>query len=234
MNVVALIPARGGSKRVPGKNIRLLGGKPLIQWTIEAALQSGVFADVCVVTDDDEIALAAGGDVRVMRRSAFTATDDAPDILWVREFFNHHHGGDAFAILRPTSPFRTAETIRRAFALFETSSYDSIRAVEPVTQHPGKMWFLDTSVYGGRLEPITADLLNGIPWHSCPTQSLPMFYRQNASLEMARVRCVLAMGSIAGNKIGPFFTEGYEGFDINTEDDWTEAERIMAERQVTA
>jgi CMP-N,N'-diacetyllegionaminic acid synthase len=71
---------------------------------------------------------------------------------------------------------------------------------------------------------------DGTPWHSSPTQTLPPVYVQNASLEMAWTYVVKQFGTIAGRKIAPFFTEGYEGFDINTpDDDWREAERLIAE-----
>lgn len=223
-SIVALIPARAGSQRVPGKNTRLLGGKPLIQWTIEAAKASGVFSQIAVCADSQRLDLSFG--VTWITREA--VPDDQPDIVWVSDALTRTVPSDAFAILRPTSPFRTAETIRRAWDLFKTSSYDSIRAVEPVRQHPGKMWTLDTSVYGGRLEPFCDAVLDGVPWHSRPTQTLPTFYVQNASLEMAWTRVVTEQGTIAGAKIGPFFTEGFEGFDINTEDDFTRADSIAS------
>ena len=137
-----------------------------------------------------------------------------------------------FAILRPTSPFRTAATIRRAYDQFKrTPDVDSLRAVEPVKQHPGKMW-----AYEGPGYPITPLLgytrSDGVPWHSAPTQTLPTFYVQNASLEMAWTRTVTQLGSIAGKKVLPFFTKGYEGFDLNTPEDWELAEQLIATGKV--
>lgn len=222
--IVALIPARAGSKRIPGKNTRDFFGHPLIAYTIQAAKDSGIFQDVVLCTDD---ATATGGTGSVFLREP--VPDDQPDIVWVKQFlsFEAWPRYDAFAILRPTSPFRTAKTIRRAFEAFSPSSWDSIRAIEPVKQHPGKMWTIDTSVYGGRLEPIYDLALDGVPWHSCPTQILPQVYVQNVSLEMAWTRVVSEHGTISGTKIGPFLTEGYEGFDLNTEDDWREATRLV-------
>jgi CMP-N,N'-diacetyllegionaminic acid synthase len=230
MNIVALIPARGGSKRIPGKNIKPLGGKPLIQWTIEAAQQSGVFSWVAVSTEDAaiaEVALACGA--VVLSRSADSARDESPDIQWVREvlageFFSGFRKPDAFAILRPTSPFRTADTIRRALVEFTSHPCDSLRAVEPVKQHPFKMWILQRNT--GRIVPFNAMQwhFNGAPAHSCPTQVLPPFYAQNASLEIAWTTTVTEKGDIAGDNILPFFTEGWEGFDINTPEDWERAE----------
>src|SRR6185295_17382300 len=111
MKMVALIPARAGSKRIPGKNTRLLAGRPLLAWTIEAAKASGVFDRVVVCTDDDK----AGG-IGMMSGAYYlprdVSDDHEPDIVWVRSALRHFKAvceeRDAFAILRPTSPFRTA------------------------------------------------------------------------------------------------------------------------------
>lgn len=236
MNMVALIPARAGSKRLPGKNIRLLGGKPLMQWTIEAAQQSGVFASIQVSTEDQQtgrLALQLGADW-VIRPDEF-ATDAAPDIVWVRHAMQVRTVRcEAFAILRPTSPFRTADTIRRAFAQFKDSDADSIRAMERWDgPHPGKMWTYDHVTC--RLFPVVKEWTAHAPYHSSPTQSLVPVLRQNASLEMAHARVLIQHPpSISGTEIAPFFTEGDEGFDINTEADWTRAEQIVAARQVSA
>ena len=143
---VALVPARSGSERVPGKNILPLAGHPLIAYTIAAARASGLFAAVVVSTDSEEIAEVArryGGDVPGLRPAGM-ATATSPDIEWVL----HVMGGrdeELFSILRPTSPFRTAATIRRAWEqlLALGDRADSIRAVEPTRQHPGKMWTID-------------------------------------------------------------------------------------------
>ena len=242
MNMVALIPARGGSKRIPRKNIRPFAGHPLMVYTIAAANASGVFSSVVVSTDDEEIrALAYQHGVHGMFRSSpESSTDDAPDILWVRDYFKREptRHADVFAILRPTSPFRTAATIRRAFEQFGRSEVHSIRAMQPVKEHPGKMWQyegpgcpiepligLEWPACGGRVaERIAPDR----PFHSLPTQTLPRVYIQNASLEMAWWFVVQSYGTISGTKVAPFFTEGVEGLDLNTEEDWQRAEQIAA------
>src|SRR5688572_16544651 len=121
---VALIPARGGSKRVPAKNIRVLAGYPLIAYTIAAAIESKIFSAVLVSTDSDEIAAIArawGAEVPGLRPAQF-AGDLSPDIEWVEDMLNGLSATgrtyDCFSILRPTSPFRQPETIRRAWAQF--------------------------------------------------------------------------------------------------------------------
>jgi N-acylneuraminate cytidylyltransferase len=164
---VALIPARGGSKRVPGKNVRLLAGHPLLAYTVSAALRSGEFNKVLVSSDDPatlEIAASYGADV--LPRPDEFAGDTSPDIGWVSHALNVLGGPstssgrrgevfDTFSILRPTSPFRKPETIQRAFAEWGASHqrgerYSSLRAVEKVNQHPGKMW----RIHGKELVPL--------------------------------------------------------------------------------
>lgn len=233
MRTVALIPARAGSMRAPGKNIRLLGGHPAIAYTIAAAQVSDVFFAVAVSTDDERTAAIArhyGADV--IDRPADLATAASPDIDWVlhalRHLMERGTACDAFAILRPTSPFRTAATIRRAYGAFTADPQaDSLRAVELCAQHPAKMWRL--SEQGRRMTPVLAGHTeDGTPWHSSPYQSLPRIYVQNASLELAHTRVATEQGSIAGRQIVPFVTEGHEGFDINGEADWREAERLVS------
>lgn len=206
-------------------------GHPLIAYTIAAARQSGIFDCGIAVSSDDqhtlEYAIRMG--LGAYERSSEASTDDAADILWMKEVFAgpmKDNPPQAFAILRPTSPFRTAETIRRAWAEFKAAEVHSLRAVEPVTEHPGKMWTWEGQGYP--IKPLLdRKRTDGTPWHSSPTQSLPVIYRQNASLEMAWTYVVRDLGSISGTKVLPFFTKDYEGFDINTERDWNEAERLV-------
>ena len=117
-SAVALIPARAGSQRVKGKNVRSLAGHPLLAYSIAAAHESGVFERIVVSTDSDEIARIArsyGAEVPLLRPSEM-AGSTSPDIEWVRHALdNLGREFDAFSILRPTSPFRTAATIRRAW-----------------------------------------------------------------------------------------------------------------------
>src|SRR5262249_37286908 len=146
-SVVALIPARGGSKRVPGKNVRTLGAHPMIAYTIAAAADSGVFDAIIVSTDSEDVAAVArhyGAGVPLLRPAEF-ATDTSPDIEWLEHVTEGLRAGgrtwDCFCLLRPTSPFRTAGTIQRAWARFSAQQgVDSLRAVEKCAQHPGKMW----------------------------------------------------------------------------------------------
>lgn len=228
---IALVPARAGSRRVPGKNVRPLGPHPLIAYTIAAARESGMCDAVLVSTDAEEIAAIArhyGAEVPFLR-PAEMAGDLSPDIEWVRFTLERLAGQgrqyDCFALLRPTSPFRRADTIRRAWRRFlEAKDADSLRAIELCRQHPGKMWI----VSGDRMTPLLSDGPADPPWHSTPYQALPTVYAQNASLEIAWCRTVAATGTIAGNAIVPFLTEGVEGFDLNDPRDWWYAEHLLA------
>jgi CMP-N,N'-diacetyllegionaminic acid synthase len=233
---VALVPARAGSKRVPGKNTRRLAGHPLLAYSIGAARDSGVFAAVVVSTDSPEVAAISrhyGAEVPFLRPAALAA-DLSPDIEWVtytlRELRAAGREYDCFSLIRPTSPFRRPETIRRAWQSFlGAGPVDSLRAVEPCRQHPGKMWVLE----GDRMRPLLRGDGTSPPWHSRPYQALPPVYAQNASLEIAWTRTVFDTGTIAGHAIVPFLTEDYEGFDVNEPSDWWYAEHLVASGEAT-
>ena len=234
-SIVALVPARSGSRRIPNKNVRLLGPHPLLAYTLIAARDSGIFDAIIVSTDSPEIASIAchyGGEVPFVRPAAL-ATDDSPDIEWMTytlgELRDAGRAFDAFALLRPTSPLRTSDTIRRAWEIFNRdSAADSLRAVEICEQHPGKMW----RIIGGRLVPVLPVQPEGTPWHSRPTQSLPTVWVQNASLEIGRTRNVFEDNSIAGQAVVPFPTEAWEGYDINTERDWDYLQLLIERGEV--
>jgi len=234
-NIVALIPARSGSKRVSDKNIRPLAGHPLIAYSISAALQSGIFSSVIVSTDSEryaDIAKHYGAEAPFLRPPEI-AGELSPDVEWVEYALNHLRDEgrvyDCFSILRPTSPFRQAETVQRAWQLFlSQEGVDSLRAVEKCKQHPGKMWV----VRGNRMAPLLPLSPAEQPWHSSQYQSLPEVYVQNASLEIAWSRVVFQGRTIAGNVVMPFFTQDYEGFDINNEYDWKLAEELIQSGQV--
>ena len=234
---VALVPARAGSERVRDKNVRPLAGHPLIAYSIAAARQSSCLQAVVVSTDSAHIARIAehyGAEVPQLR-PAEMATSTSPDIEWVRHALEglegHGRRFELFSILRPTSPFRTARTIDRAFAdlLALGDRADSIRAVERCRQHPGKMWVLD----GDLMRPLLPQPDEPPPLHSRQYQALPPVYAQNSSLEIAWRRAVTDHGSISGERVAPFLTEGAEGFSIDYEDDWAAAERLISTGQAS-
>jgi CMP-N,N'-diacetyllegionaminic acid synthase len=231
LTAVGLIPARAGSKRIPDKNIRRLGAHPLIAYTIASSLQSGVFSSVVVSTDSElyaDIARHYKADVPFLRPASM-AGELSADIDWVEFTLKSLQGQgrvfDCFSILRPTSPFRLPSTIQRGWREFcSEPGVDSLRAVEKCKQHPGKMWIIRQ----GRMLPLLPFGPEETPWHSRQYQALPEVYVQNASLEIAHTRVAFEGRTIAGSVIRPFFTEGFEGFDLNDQSDWRLAEELVA------
>lgn len=231
IRIVALIPARAGSRRLPGKNVKKILGHPLVAYTIAAVAESGVFDAMVLSTDSSDIADIAtyyGAEVPVLRPVEM-AGDLSPDIDWVRFTLEHlireGRSFDAFSILRPTSPLRQPSTLRRARREFlDDPDADSMRAVEPCRQHPAKMWIRT----GDRIQPLLGDNGAHPPYHSRPYQALPSVLVQNASLEMAWMRTLEQTGTIAGRLVRPFICTGDEGFDLNDEADWWALERLLS------
>lgn len=219
---VALVPARGGSVRVPGKNIAPLAGHPLIAYSIAAARESARFDAIVVSTDREEIAdVARRYGAEVIMRPPEMATATSSDIEWVRHALEGTDY-DVFSILRPTSPFRRGETINRAWEGFGEHC-SSVRAVRKVREHPGKMWVRD----GEYIRPLLPQTAGETPTHSRQTAALPEVWVQDSSLEIAWTR-IVADGEIAGPDVVPFFPEGHEGFSIDYPDELAEAERLAA------
>jgi CMP-N-acetylneuraminic acid synthetase len=240
--IVALIPARGGSERVPQKNVRHLQDRPLLGYTIRAAKHSGVFDHVFVSTEDiDTKFIAREYGAEVINRPAAFARADSPDIEWVnhavRQLWDVSPTGfsvsppGAFMILRPSNPFRTSATIERAWETYQAINpardlknmeYEgSMRSVERGRQHPGKMWKVVLHKHARTIIPV---------WeggHDLPTQSLSEVYVQNGCIHIATPYLVVRYGNYTGARTHPFFTEGYEGLDINTEEDWILAEALI-------
>jgi len=234
---IALIPARAGSKRIANKNIKLLNGHPLIAYTIAAAKESNIFDDIFCITDSKEyqqIAKHYGASVTHSLRPTNISGSLSPDIEWVKWGLNkikeNKQLPDIYSILRPTSPFRSAQTIINGYNAFvNSSSAESLRAVEVVDQHPGKMWMIRNN----RLLPLMPFEVDSIPWHSSQFANLPKIYIQNASLEFSYINIALEKNTISGESIIPFLTSDLEGFDINTPGDWVLAESYLNSNQVS-
>jgi len=229
-SAVALVPARSGSERVPGKNVRPLAGHPLLAYAIESALQSGVFERVVCSTDSEEIADVArwyGADVPFLRPAEY-ATSTSPDIEWLAFTLERlEQGYELFAIVRATNPFRGPAAIRRGLEqLLATPEADSLRAVELVKQHPGKMWLLAED--GRTMRPLLDQASLDVAWHAGQYQALPPVYVQSSALEIAWSRAVVETGTREGRVVAPFFTDGYESLNVDDEEDWERAERLVA------
>ena len=231
---IALIPARSGSTRIPDKNIKDMWGHPLIAYTIRAAIDSGIFRGVIVSTDHPAYrAIAEKYGALPIHRPTDLAGDEAEDIGWVTHAVKYlnlwYNKPEVFMILRPTSPFRSIETIRRAWKVFDDPliSCHSMRAVEKCTEHPYKMWITDDTI----MTPYTTEIFATTTeeYHNQPYQSLPELYAQNACLEVTWISTIMKHKSTSGEVVRPFFTRGFEGFDINTPEDWIVAELLVKE-----
>lgn len=233
--IIALIPARGGSKRIKNKNIKRLGKHPLIAYTIKIAIQSKLFSRIIVSTENAKIAEISkyyGAEVPFLRPAEF-ATDTSPDLDWLRFTLKNlevvKNKITYFAILRPTNPFRTTQMILKAWkTISKDRNADSIRAIEKCAEHPAKMWILTSN----RMNPVLENPdKKAVEWFSTPYQSLPPFYKQNGSLEITKTEIPIKTNSISGNKILPFITDSYEGYDLNSQKDWVYAEFLLKTNQ---
>jgi N-acylneuraminate cytidylyltransferase len=223
---IALIPARGGSKRIPGKNFRELGGHPLLAYSIASAWDSGVCDRVICSTDSPEIAAIAkayGAEVPGLR-PAELATDNAHDIGFVRHAIDTWCDDESefITLLRPPNPLRRGESIASALQELTQSAWaDSIRAMRPVAEHPGKMWRISDS------GEATTYLSQGGAYNG-PTQDLERLYVQSSALEIVRIAAVLDHNSIAGDRVLALELPGSEGLDLNTDLDWTAMETLVS------
>ena len=220
MSLLALIPARGGSKAIPRKNIRLLNGKPLLQWSIDAALSSPSVDYVLVSTDDPEIAevaKAAGAKVPFLRPPEL-ASDTAPGIAPVLHALHLMPNVSDVILLQPTSPLRTINDIESIVALRRHAGAESAVSLTPATMHPAWMYRLSS---GALLEP----LLSPVSAHC--RQGLPQVYVLNGALYLAtreflvRERKFIAQGTLG------YVMSSDRSVDIDTPFDWQMAEFLM-------
>lgn len=225
MKLLALIPARGGSKRVLNKNIRELGGKPLIAWTIEAARGASELVDVLVSTDSPAIAKVAeaAGALVPWLRPAELATDTATSLavcMHALDWYENEKGPiDGLVLLQPTSPFRSASSIRRGIDLFCEHPQRSVVSFSPAESHP--MWCYRVS--GEAIQPFMDDVIR--PSRS---QDLPPAYVINGALYIAGPTYLKQQCSFLGQDTVPLVMEDLrEALDIDTEWDWMLAETLL-------
>ena len=231
---VAFIPARNGSIRLPGKNIKVLNGVPLIAYSIHSAINSGQFSEVIVSTDSTEIAQIAmdwGARVPALRPPEYSGSHST-DLEWLMHAVEQLISFpkeliDCIAILRPTNPLRTKSTIKEAMEKFKQNPWaDSLRAMEITQIHPGKMWRVNSAK---EATPYLDQTNEVIPTHNRPTQSLERLWIQNASLEIIRLNSFLASKSISGKKVLAYEMPEFEGLDLNTHLDWMLLEALVRE-----
>lgn len=210
-SVLALIPARGGSKGIPRKNVMMVAGKPLIAYSILQARASQRISRVVVSTDDDEIAQLArewGAEVP-FKRPAEYAQDLSPDIdvfrhalLWLGE--NEDYSPDLIVHLRPTGPARSVTLVDQAIDLLAAHpEADAVRSVGVALQTPYKMWHLTPHGY---LEPVLR-IEGQADSQSLPRQQLPPVYWQNGYVDVIRPRAILEKNSMWGELVMPFVVD---------------------------
>ena len=230
--VLALIPARGGSKSIPRKNLLVLAGRPLIAHTIERALECVRITRVVVSTDDAEIAETARryGAETPFERPAEYAQDHSPDLDVFRHalrWLEEHEGyrPELVVHLRPTGPVRRVELIDRAIELLLAHpEADSLRSVSRPVQTPYKMWRIGSD---GLLWPLLS-VIGQPDAHSLPRQLLPDVYWQNGYVDVLRPRTILELGSMAGGKVLPFVIEE-PIYEIDYPDSLPAVERALLE-----
>ena len=227
MNVVTVIPARGGSKSLPKKNIQPLNGKPLLQYSIEYSLQCPLVSRTVVSTDSREIAdiaQKAGAEVPFIRPEKY-AQDDTRDYPVMRHALEtlekrNHQRIDAIVLLRPTSPLRPPGLIEKAIQLLKTDPLaTSVRTVTKCEQHPFRMWHIQDNCMVG--------YENGVyePYNT-PRQELPTLFFQTGDLEMVTRETLLA-GSVSGIRVLPLVLHPDEMVDIDHEKDLVHAEQRL-------
>lgn len=219
--VLALIPARGGSKGLPGKNIRPLAGRPLLAWTVQAALDAAA-PDSVVLSSDDEAIMAAGREAGCevpFRRPAELATDTASSLDVVLHALDSLPGFDVVMLLQPTSPLRTAADIDAACERFVATGAPCCVSVAPVAQSPYWMYRLGD---GDTLQPLLA-----LPEGATRRQDLPPVYALNGAIYIADVAWLRRTRGFVGEGTVAHVMPAERSLDIDTEADWAEVERHL-------
>jgi CMP-N,N'-diacetyllegionaminic acid synthase len=234
---MAVIPARGGSKGVPRKNIAMLGGKPLIAYSIEVAKKSGMIDAAIVSTDDAEIAEVAralGADVPFLR-PAELARDDSPDIDYLRHtltWVEEHRGWhpEILAILQPTMPFRRVEDVDGALRFMIEQNCDSVRTLAiPTHVTPYKMWFLDDPGKG-TISPVLKTEYYDRLLTDVPRQKLKTCYWQPGVLIATRSQFV-RQGRVFGPDLRGYVVDIRTAHDIDEPADLEYAEFLIQKKK---
>lgn len=232
MTTLGLVTARGGSKGIPGKNLKLLVGKPLLAYTVEAALASKAIDRLVLSTDDPQIAEAGralGCEVPFMR-PADLARDETPHlpvilhaVQWLAQHAGYHP--DAVLILQPTSPLRSADDIRASLALLEQSGADSVVSVSPVPAHAHPMRMLRLDARGEAVLFVTGQ---PVRQRINRRQDLPEAWAMNGAIYALRTRVLKAAEpSLYGDRVVAYRMSAARGLSIDDPHDWEEAERLL-------
>jgi N-acylneuraminate cytidylyltransferase len=238
MEILAVIPARGGSKGIPRKNIKEIAGRPLIAWMIGASRTSRLVSRTIVSTEDEEIAAVAksyGAEVPFLR-----PRDMAQDLSTDVEFLTHalttlreqeHYEPDIILRLPPTSPLCTGAHIDTGIeTLLADDSLDAVRPIHEAPKHPYKLWKIAAD--GRHLEPFLSKELTGFDEpHNLPRQLFPKVYVHTGAMDVMRVRTVLEQKSTSGRRLGFFLMDPGSSVNIDSPLDFEIAEILLKKRE---
>ncbi len=237
MEILAIIPARGGSKGIPGKNTKVLAGKPLIVWTIEAALGSKYITRVIVSTDSQQIAdiaLENGAEIPFLRPLSISQ-DLSTDVEFLQHtlsFLREKDGYVPAVVLRlpPTSPLRTAEDIDNGIkVLVSNPEADAVRPIIEVSKHPYKLWKIADG--GEYLEPFLDKTFTSLDEpHNLPRQLFPKVYAHTGAMDIMRRQTIEDLHSTSGRKLGYFLMEPDHSVNIDHPLDFEFADYLMKKR----
>lgn len=227
MKVLGIIPARGGSKGVPGKNIKKLGKKPLLQYTAEVALKSKYLDKVIVSSDDDAIIKVAKqlGVVVPFIRPADLAVDSSPTLPVIQHALTYFKSigeeFDAVCLLQPTSPFRTVEFLNTAIEQFIKKETDSLISVQKVPHEYNPHWVFQPNKNG------LLEIATGEKEIISRRQDLPDTFHRDGSIYITKVAVLLNKKSLFGDSISYIETPKEYYVNIDTMEDWKRAEKIL-------
>lgn len=225
-NILAIIPARGGSKGIPGKNIKPLGGKPLLQYTFESAKESKLLSLVILSSDDVEIinfAKSIGLEVPFVR-PAHLATDVSGSLEVIQHaltFFKEKgETFDVVCLLQPTTPFRESGSIDAAIQQFLNSDFDSLVSVREVPAEFNPHWVFEAD------EKACLHIATGEKEIIKRRQELPQAYFRDGSIYLTKAEVVLKKDSLYGDKIGYIVSQSERFVNLDTMADWERAEKL--------
>jgi CMP-N-acetylneuraminic acid synthetase len=237
--VLAVVPARGGSKGIPRKNLQLLGGRPLVAHAVAAGCSAmPLVSRVVCSTDDPEIAavaVAAGAEVPFLRpcELAQDSSEDWPVFVHLLDWLAAHQSWvpDLIVNLRPTSPLRTSRHVEAAIRLLLESGADSVKAVCLARQHPHKMWLRGPD---SEIEPFLKTPFRLSRGPDVPRAQLEDVYWQNGVVDVTRREVVREQGVMIGRRVAGLVTLPEESIDIDTPMDLALAELLFAQRLARA
>ena len=226
MKILGLIPARGGSKGIPGKNIKALGGKALLQYTFEAAKNSKLLSKVILSSDDQniiEVAEKIGMEVPFLRPQEL-AQDDTSSLAVIQHalqyFAQKGKKYDAVCLLQPTTPFRRKKLIDEAIKKFSSGNFDSLVSVREVPAEFNPHWVFEEKEGQLRIATEEKEIITR-------RQELPKAYHRDGAIYLTKTEVILEQNSLYGKKIGFIETTGDPYGNIDTPEDWIKAELLV-------